>query len=192
VKLAADCTALSVERWNETLASVSVQPSGAQVREVLVAWEQKPNDWRLLKAGVAQGRISVPPGELRLTGCVLESETPDGQRLVLAGSYRKTDKSVIARAGQTATLRCGAPLEIKLTAVKRTETARSGAMYEADGLEATDAPVLRIQAEVLGAGGETYATFARGRDQAGEPPKPQFTLHTKDGKQVGSGNLEFG
>ncbi len=191
VTLAKDCTSLSVEPWKEPLATVSVAPTGKQVREVLVGWEHKPKEWRLLKAGVAQGQAKLPPGKLRLTGCVLEAKTADGQSLVLSGSYRKTDKAIEARVGKEAVLRCGAPLEVKMTAEKRA-TAAGGAMYEADTTATPGAAAIRIQAEILGAGGETYATFARGKDLAGEPPKPQFTIKTADGKQVGSGNLEFG
>ncbi len=191
VTLTADCTSLRVEPWDEKLANLDVQPNGAQVRNVLVAWEQKPDDWRLIKAGVAKGRVQVPPGKVRLTGCVLESKTPEGQPLVLAGYYRKMDNTLDARTSQATTLRCGAPLEVKLSAEKRTVTA-ADSMYNDNGPGKSAVPALRIQAEILGVAGETYATFAKGSGLSDEPPKPQFTILTKDGKQVGSGNLEFG
>jgi len=52
---------------------------------------------------------------------------------------------------------------------------------------------LRIQASVIGIGGETYSSFYLQKDRGvQQPPSPTFTVTTSDGKQVGSGNLEFG
>jgi hypothetical protein len=52
----------------------------------------------------------------------------------------------------------------------------------------------RIQAYVQGAGGEQYSSFnlreAKGKMK--EPPKPTFAIATADGKEVESGNMEFG
>jgi hypothetical protein len=51
-----------------------------------------------------------------------------------------------------------------------------------------------IQASVLGAGGEMYSSFFLKEDKGKlrQPPKPTFTVVTTDGKEVASGNMEFG
>jgi hypothetical protein len=192
VTLAADCASLRVEPWTDALADAKVEPNGAQVRDVLLAWERKPNDWVLLKAGVAQGHARVPPGKLRLTGCVLACNAKDGQPLVLEASYRKLDKLITAPAGQVTPLKCGAPLEVRLTASKRDVSDTEVLVETASPGVAASGMILQIRAEIVGAAGETYATFAKGKDLADEPPKPKFSITGKDGKLVASGNLEFG
>ena len=191
VKLAENYASLRVEPCTEKLAVLSVKPNGDQVREAVLAWEQKPGHWTLIKPGVAQGRAQVPPGNYRLNGCVLEGRARDGEPLVLGGYYRKLDKTVVAQAGQTATLNCGAPLEARLTAEKQRRPETYSLISERNN-PAKSSTVVLIQAEILGAGGETYATFAKGRSLNGEPAKPRFTIRDKDGKQVASGNLEYG
>ena len=50
-----------------------------------------------------------------------------------------------------------------------------------------------IQASVVGAGGEKYSGFyLQGKGSLGQPPNPTFAILTADGKQVDSGNMEFG
>jgi len=192
VTLAENYASLRVEPWTEKLAELSVQPNGDPVRELLLAWERKPGDWALIKAGVAHGRAKVPPGKLRLTGCALEGSAKDGERLSLGGFYRKMDKTVVAPAGQTTTLNCGAPFEVQLTAEKQNRSEMSGLFSDRISTTANVGTVVLIQAEIFGAGGETFATFAKGRNLEDEPAKPRFTIRDKDGKQVASGNLEYG
>jgi hypothetical protein len=46
---------------------------------------------------------------------------------------------------------------------------------------------------VIGAGGETYSGFyLQDKGTLRQPPKPTFAVFTTDGKQVDSGNMEFG
>jgi hypothetical protein len=189
VKLTANCAALDLEPWPGTPASLALQPNGAQVRDVTLAWERTPKDWVLLKPSVTQGRASVPPGVLCFNGCVLEVQTRDGSPLVLVGSYRKMDKALRATAGQTATLVCGGPLEIQLAATKR----KGGTVA---GMSGSGRPVTEsfvdLQAEIIGRAGETYGTFLTGKNLTSSPPAPKFTITTRDGRQVASGNLEYG
>ena len=50
-----------------------------------------------------------------------------------------------------------------------------------------------IQASVVGAGGEKYSGFyLQGKGSLGQPLNPTFAILTVDGKQVDSGNMEFG
>jgi hypothetical protein len=52
--------------------------------------------------------------------------------------------------------------------------------------------MLRISANVAGAGGEIYSTFQRGDGFRSQPPKPSFTIVQAGGKTVATGNLEYG
>jgi len=192
VTLLENYTSLRVEPWSDALAELSVQPNGNQVREVLLAWERKPDDWALIKAGVASGRAKVPPGNIRLTGCVVEGNANDGEPLVLCGFYRKMDKTIVARAGQKTTLNCGAPFEARLTAEKQRRSESVLLLGEEKSPSTASGTVLLIQAEIIGAGGETVATFAKGRKLEDEPAQPRFIVRDRDGKQVGSGKLEYG
>jgi hypothetical protein len=52
--------------------------------------------------------------------------------------------------------------------------------------------VLRINASVIGSAGEGYHTYGIGKDFSKDPPKPVFTVKTRDGKPLLTGNLEYG
>jgi len=196
VVLSADCTSLRVEPWPDPLAELVVQPQGGQVRDVLLAWERSPKQWVLIKAVVAQGKTKVPPGNLRFNGCVLAGQAAPDEQLMISGGYRKPDLSIKTRVGQPATLRCGSPLEMRVSAFKRkaSDLPRTPDLIaeEAKAREPLSDVALQIRAELMGAAGETFSAFAKGADLSGAPPKPRFTVLAKDGKEVASGNLEFG
>jgi hypothetical protein len=44
----------------------------------------------------------------------------------------------------------------------------------------------------VGAGGETYQRYAKGKDLGQRPARPVFTILDANGKELASGNLEFG
>jgi hypothetical protein len=97
-------------------------------------------------------------------------------------------------AGKENILRCGPPLEIKVTARKRMPES-----YELNSGDLRNPPaasdsefVLAINASVRGADGEIYSAYAKGEKFKGEPPQPTFTVLDGRGKRVGDGKLEFG
>jgi hypothetical protein len=190
--LSADAKSLALEPWTGPLAELTVQPHGDQVSRLQLAWESAPGQWQLLQPGVENGKAAVPPGNYRLYTCTLAVKTSAGDSLVLSGYRRLPKDTVKAEADATTPFQCGAPLEIKVTSERRGSTTGSssflgrivGSMQPLEQL---------IQASVVGAGGETYSSFvlanSRGQQQ---PPKPVYTISTTDGKQVESGNMEFG
>ena len=94
--------------------------------------------------------------------------------------------------GRENTFNCGAPLNVKVSAVKsRTVSSGPFDQFSADAA-ATPGSSLRISAVVTGAAGETYSTFQMGDRPNSKPPKPAFTIVDAGGRQVGSGNLEYG
>ena len=95
-------------------------------------------------------------------------------------------------AGKANTLNCGAPLDIKVTAVKSRASARGLLAEDTGGGKASSDYVLRINANVAGAGGEIYSTYLKGDGFKSRPPKPAFTIVQAGGKTVANGSLEYG
>jgi hypothetical protein len=192
VALAADCSSLQVEPWPEPLAEVSLQPHGERVHSLGLGWESAKGQWQFIEPGVANGKIKVPPGNYGLWGVSVSARSPKGGEIT-AGGGMNTKKVFSVAAGKTNTFLCGTPLEIKVTTDHPDNSSSGGLANWFGKLFSSGSGELRIQAEIVGAGGETYASFSlideRGQRQ---PAKPAFTIATADGKQVASGNLEFG
>jgi hypothetical protein len=199
--LAADSKSLALEPWTGPLAELALQPHGEQVSGIQVAWESAPGQWQLLQPGVENGKAKVPPGNYRLYTCTLKVENAAGETLILSGYKRTPKDTTMARADAATPFKCGAPLEVKVTSARDTRNMGSTASESGSFLDwffsrsAGSEPVLQqlIQASVLGAGGETYSSFfLQGKGNLRQPPKPTFTINTADGKEVASGNMEFG
>jgi hypothetical protein len=200
--LAADCRSLALEPWTGPLAELALQAHGEQVSGIQVAWESAPGQWQLLQPGVENGKARVPSGNYRLYTCTLKVKTAVGETLILNG-YKRTPKDTIkAGAGVATPFKCGAPLEVKVTSMRDNRNSDSTASESGSFLDwffggsAGSEAVLQqvIQASVFGAGGEMYSSFYLKEDKENlrQPPKPAFTINTTDGKQVASGNMEFG
>jgi len=190
--LAADNTSLRVEPWSEELAEVALLPHGDQVRSVTLAWERPDNEWQLIRPGTADGKIKVPPGNYRLYACELLGK--GGLRdQVMASAYQRTvEQPLRITAGAANSLRCGAPLEIKVTAEKgNPRLVALRALASRDSKLDSDVE-LRINANVIGASGEAYSAYAKGEKLQQQPPKPTFTIVDSRGAKVKNGNLEFG
>jgi hypothetical protein len=183
-----------VEPWTEALAEVALQPHGEQVSSVTLAWERPKKQWQLIRAGVAEGKIQVPPGNYRLYACVLLGKGTPRDQVMTAANQRVPKTRFTFAAGKENTLRCGAPLEIKVTAQKRRPESwevNSGDLR--NPLLASDSEfVLSINANIRGADGEVYSEFAKGEKFSAEPPQPTFTIVDGSGKKVADGKLEFG
>ncbi len=118
VALAPDCKSLRVEPWAAALATVALQPRGDQVRKVTLAWEQLGGQWQLIRPAVTDGKVLVPPGNYRLYNCALVGKTSPSDQVMLTGTQRIPQPPASFAAGKANTFDCGAPLEIKVTAVK--------------------------------------------------------------------------
>ncbi len=194
VALTADRKSLQVEPWAEALAEVALQPHGDQVCSVTLAREQPAGRWQLVRVGVADGKIKTPPGNYRLITCVLLGKGAPRDQVMVSGYQRLPKKPFNFAAGKANTLRCGPPLEIKVTAQKRKPES-----YELNSGDLRNPPldsdsefVLSINANVRGADGEIYSEYAKGEKFKGEAPQPTFTVVDGGGKKVADGKLEFG
>lgn len=203
LRLAQDRRSVQVDPWPAPLAEVTLSPYGEQVDQISLAWESSPGDWLLIKPGIKDEQIKVPPGNYRLYSCVLSAPLDEQEKIMASATRRVLKDAVKFEAGKTNSLACGAPLEVQVTA--ELQKNRTAAPSPARGIWAAvrrwlskaGAPdqrsVLRINASVTGAGDEPYSSFfkATGK-QLKEPPKPRFSITTSDGKEVAAGNLEFG
>jgi hypothetical protein len=194
IALAPDCKSLRVEPWTEALAEVALKPHGEQVSSVTLAWERPNQQWQLIRAGVADGKIRVPPGNYRLQACLLLGKgAPRDQ--VMTAAYQRVPKTPFNfAAGKPNTLRCGGPLEIKVKAEKRKPESwelNSGDLRNPP-LASDSEFVLSINATVRGVDGEIYSEFAKGEKFRDEAPQPTFTVADSSGKKVADGKLEFG
>ncbi len=194
--LSAGYKALVLEPWSAPLAQLAL-PEGGTMERLQVLWEGAPGRWQLLQPVVQGGQAKVPPGNYRLYTCTLRAKTPAGDAIVLSGTKRSLKDTVSTPAGATVPFKCGAPLEIKVTAQRDTsaQASASGLLARLTRSPGSSAPAVqeRIQATVLGAGGETYSSFIlESGNKRGSPQPPTFSVTTADGKQVASGNLEYG
>jgi hypothetical protein len=194
VALTADDKALRVQPWADSLAEVTLQPHGDQVCHVTLAWEESPERWQLVRAGVAGGKIKTPPGNYRLASCVLFGKGAPRDQVMISGYQRLPKRPFAFVAGQANTLRCGAPLDLKVTAEKRRPEAWE---LNSGDLRNPPAPsdsefVLSINATVRGADGEVYSQFAKGEKFKDDPPQPTFKVSDGSGRKIADGKLEFG
>ncbi len=194
VALTPDGKSLRVEPWREPLAEVALQPHGEQVCRVTLAWEQPNKGWQLIRAGVADGKIKVPPGNYRLCKCELLGKGAPRDQVMASASQSVPKKPMAFAAGKANTLRCGAPLEIKVTAEKRTPQPwelNSGNLRNPP-LASDSEFLLTINANIRGADGEIYSAYGKGKKFEGDPPQPTFAIADGSGKKVADGKLEFG
>jgi hypothetical protein len=191
VALTPDCKSLRVERWTEPLAEVTLQPHGDQVRHITLAWEGPNGNWQLIRPAVTDGKVMVPPGNYRLYACSLVGAGASRDQVTVSGMQRIPQEPMSIATGKANTLACGGPLQIEVTANKESAST-SGLLAEGSGnAGAASGSMLRINANVAGAGGEIYSTFLTGDRFQSRPPKPAFTI-VQAGKTIANGKLEFG
>ncbi len=164
---------------------MELQPRGTQVRSLTLARERPNGRWELIQPGVAEGRIKVPPGNYRLYGCTLLGAGAQARdHLKLSANDQTPRKPFSFAAGKPNTLACGAPLDVKVTAVK-TEANPPGSSQDSEVM-------LNINSRVVGAEGEVYSTFLKGERFDARPPRPTFTVRDAQGNRLAGGNLEYG
>jgi len=198
LSVSADHKVLRLEPCTEPMGEIAIEPHGEQVNRASVARETKPGQWELISPAFVNGKAKVPVGKYRLYSTVLSAKDSNGVP-VTAGAYNRAFKTTFeVAAGKMSALKCGGPLELKVTAGKQGAKANPGGIMGAalslfGGNSDTSAgSELAINMAVSGAGGESYSGYVKGKDRNGRPPLPVFKISTADGKQVATGNLEFG
>lgn len=190
VKLSTDAKSLSLVSWEGPLAEVVLGSKPQQVRTIKVAWKRGTDDWQLIRPAIVDGKIKLPPGEYRLYSCALVGEPSRGNS-VMVSAYQNVPKQPFrVEAGKPNLLKCGGPLDVKVTATKRKPQP-----WEERGLTASASDsdfVLAINANVAGADGELYSSFLSGPKFNTRPAEPTFTVTGAGSKQLANGKLEYG
>ncbi len=189
--LEADCASLRLEPWTEPLAEVSIEPKGAEIGHLVLAWEHPAGKWQLMSPKVENGKTQVPPGRYRLYYCAVLGQKDGFDPVMAAGNQRSPKTPMKFEAGKANTLRCGGPVEVAATAEKKIPNNVELRDAESPGPQVSDY-IVRINANFRGADGEIFSTFVKGPRLADEPEKPVFRIVGADGKQLAKGNLEFG
>ena len=191
IALSADWQSLQVEPWPEPLAELSLQPYGGRVSGLGLGWESGRDQWQFVELQVAGGKVRLPAGNYGLWSVQVSAGLQNSGEVFAYGQMTQKRDFMVA-AGRNNTLRCGTPLEIKVTTDHPDNSSYGGIRSWFEKLFSAGSRELRIQAEIVGAGGETYSSFSL-MDERGkrEPAKPTFTI-THAGKTVAAGQMEFG
>lgn len=191
VALAPDLKSINVELWTGPLAELTLKPIGDQVQKLTLASTSAAGQWQLMEVEVVKGKARVPPGTYSLYGCQVEGRAAKLERIRASATKRVLKDTFTAEAGKSTALTCGAPMEIRVAASWQQSYVVSNGVYQVVPPNPTNR-VLRINASVIGSAGEGYHTYGIGKDFSKDPPKPVFTVKTREGKQLLTGNLEYG
>lgn len=164
VSLAPDLKWVRLKSYEGPLGELTVQPHGEQIHKLALARETAPGQWEQLNPSVVAGKAKVPVGRYLLYSCLLTVQNKSGAQLTAGAYHRFWRTPVVVEQGKIATLLCGGPLELKVTAEKQSENSARGLMGVARSLfsrGASSTSELRINMIALGAGGETYSVTPR-------------------------------
>lgn len=173
------------------LASVNA----AAIRTLTVAWRESAESkkWIALSPQALEGAFVVPAGQYRLYSCSILGEMGT-EPVAAAGTLNETrDPIEVAPNGETA-MPMGAPLrlivEVEGSAGRMSGEPAPGFMGALGSVFSAQADsILNINATVLGDGDERYLEFFKGN----QPMKaPRFRIVDMDGKEIDSGQLEYG
>jgi hypothetical protein len=192
IGLSPDCKSLHVEPWRDALADVVLRPQGGQVSSLTLAWEQTDRTWQQICPAVVEGKIAVPPGDYRLYACSVVGKSRGRDPVLVSGMQRTLKPTVNISSDQANTLDCGGPFEVQVTTTRANIASRLMSGADSNNPRLDPAPVLRINASLVGAGGEVYNTFLKGERFQSRPPRPSYKIADAAGKSVANGYLEYG
>jgi hypothetical protein len=177
-----DLAKVAVEPYSGPMGELAIQ-NGAKIEAVALARETSADKWEALTLPGSSGKVKVPAGTYQLLGCQLAGKEGNGAVTMAGGRNNRTKSTAFSvEAGKSATLKCGPPLQLQVQAERRTPGLLTAIF--AGGSRAID-----INLSVAGAGGEIYNVFRKGDGEA-DPPK--FKILDEQGKEIASGNLEYG
>jgi len=176
-----DLAKVAVEPYSGPMGELAIQ-NGARIEAIMLARETSADKWEAVVLPGSSAKVKVPVGTYQLLGCQLAGK--DGGAVTMAGGRNNRTKSTAfsVEAGKSATLKCGPPLQLQVQAERRAPGLLAAIF--AGGSRAID-----INLSVVGAGGEIYNLFRKGDGEA-DPPK--FKILDEQGKEIASGDLEYG
>lgn len=189
-----DCSAVRVSPYDGPTGQLAVKQTKS-VKSMVLAWQSEPGTWKILTPHPADGKAKVPAGTYALYTCEVTGKTEGGATVSGSGSKREPSGAVKVAAGETATLACGAPLELRVQANKRSASSSGGILGALSGSVSTPSRI-DINVELAGSGGEKYSLSgfmkADERGRQSRPQAPRFKVFDESGKEVAAGQLEYG
>ena len=178
--LAKDLRSIRLDRYQGPVGQMIVVGRPDRIRALTLLRRGSGNQEERFKPAWIDGTATVPAGTYELQSCVVAA-TGRGPEAAMSWAWKYEDREKIEiEAGKTATLRCGPPLELRVTAKK------------AVGGGAGGTPQVDINVAVVGAAGEMYVRHVKGSDLTTRADPPQFRVFDEAGKEVASGRFEYG
>jgi hypothetical protein len=163
---------------------------------MVLGWQKSGDKWDVITPEFKEGKAALPTGTFRVVSMALAGKGP-GKAEIRTQSSDMPNKTFEIAVGTPAALKHGLPLTLDITHTKSRDGAGegSGAMGVLRGLfggssGGAKATVLQMNVEVKGAFGEVYSAFYNSQD--GRVPPPRFLIADASGKQVATGNFEYG
>jgi hypothetical protein len=192
-QLAADLKSIKFEPFSGPVGELV---SKGKLSDLIMGWEKAKDQWEALAPDMVDGKAVVPTGSYRISSCSVGAKKPDGG-WVKAQSSEVPDKTIAVEAGKATTLEYGLPLALEVTANKQRadQSGSSGIMGAARALFGSSTSssqdwMLRMDLKIAGAAGEKYSGFSSSDGSAVSPPR--FQVVDAAGKEVATGNFEFG
>ena len=189
-----DRSAVRISPYDGPTGQLAVKQTKS-IKSMVLGWQSAPGKWAILTPQPADGKAKVPVGTYSLYSCEVSGKSDDGATVKGSGSKREPSGRIKVAAGETATLACGAPLELRVQANKRSTGSSGGILGALSGSVSTPSRI-DINVELAGAGGEKYSLSGfskvdkRGRQTRPQPPR--FKVLDESGKEVATGQLEYG
>jgi hypothetical protein len=186
-KLSADLKTVQFDAFTGPVGNLMVK---GNVAELVLGLEG--TTWEAITPDVVGGKSILPAGKYHLSSCVLSAKNSDG--LLRTQTSEVADKMFTVEADKTADLEAGSPLVLAVLTEKQESSGEQpsamGAARKLFGGSSAKSYDLRMNVEITGIGGEKYAGFTR---SSGENiPPPRFQVLDTQGKELASGNFEYG
>jgi hypothetical protein len=187
---------------SEDLKSVSFEPFTGLTGEfkldptvTRVVFGLEGTTWEAVTPEIVEGKVVVPVGNYHISTCMISAKDASG--VVQANTTDVPDKMFAVKAGQATDLQVGQPLKLSILAEKQpangNEPAGMGSsknLFSSTNSNSKQSYVLQMNVQIAGAATEKYSGFTR--DQGGYIAAPRFQILDVKGKELASGNFEYG
>ena len=193
--LAEDFKTVSVEPYDGPMGKLASRGLKS-VRALTLARKAETAEWDMLDPHPVDGQVSIPVGTYSLSAVTINATDEQGRKWTSEAYCPKVEKTVEVDEGETAAFPVGEPFELKISAGVSGSSGKTGFLgalasaLSQMAIESMDSEKkITLNVQVVGAGGETYSRFF----VDGQPVEaPRFVVKNKDGKQVASGQFEYG
>lgn len=178
--LAKNLRSIRLERYRGPVGRLSIEGQSDRIRALILAAAGSDSQDERFKPVLVDGTAVLPVGTYEFQTCVVAA-TGSGPAAAMSWAYKYEPRTKIAiEAGKTTTMRCGPPLELRVTAKK------------AVGGQSALTRQVEINVAVVGTGGEQYIRHVRGADLTTRTGPPRFRILDETGSEIASGQFEYG